>query len=134
LTFDNVDLLTLSACQTAVGNGSEVEGLAMVTQGKGAKAVMATLWSVADSSTAQIMAAFYRLKKEQPSLSKAEALRQAQLALLRGAGPAAGSDVNRGIPFSSGGTNSAPSFQKDPEAPFSHPYFWAPFVLYGNWR
>jgi len=77
LTFDNVDLLTLSACQTAVGNGSEVEGLAMVTQGKGAKAVMATLWSVADSSTAQIMAAFYRLKKEQPSLSKAEALRQA---------------------------------------------------------
>ena len=88
--FQGVELLTLSACNTAVGSpgaeGTEVEGLAVLAQRQGAKAVVATLWAVADTSTQTLMQTFYRLRESQPGLPKVEALRQAQLALLRGAG------------------------------------------------
>ena len=77
--FYDVDLLTLSACQTAVGdqaqNGREIEGLGALAQNQGAGAVLATLWSVADQSTALFMTRFYSIH-EQQSVTKAEALRQ----------------------------------------------------------
>ena len=89
--FQGVELLTLSACNTAVGStgaeGTEVEGFAVLAQRQGAKAVVATLWPVVDASTTELMHTFYRLREGQPGLPKVEALRQAQLALLRGAGP-----------------------------------------------
>jgi CHAT domain-containing protein len=110
--FSRVELLTLSACNTATGGegaqGKEVEGFAVLAQRQGAQAIIASLWPVSDPSTSQLMQRFYRLRDEHPGMSKAEAMRQAQLALLR---PEA---------------NSA--------APFAHPYYWAPFILIGNWR
>lgn len=135
--FGGVDLLTLSACETAVGGGKdaggkEVDGLSIITQRQGAKAVLATLWPVADEGTARLMERFYRLREEQ-KLTKAEALRQAQLALLGakvGAGGTAG-DAERGAKRSDGNTTA--TFTPDPAAPFAHPYYWAPFVLMGNW-
>jgi len=57
LNFKNVELLTLSACETALGDnstehhGAEIEGLGAIAQQAGAKAVLATLWPVADAST-----------------------------------------------------------------------------------
>jgi CHAT domain-containing protein len=109
--FANVDLLTLSACNTGVGlanaSGGEWESLGMIAQRKGAKAIIATLWPVADDSTTLLMQQFYRLHESEHGISKAEALRRAQLALLEGTG-----DSNR----------------------FTHPYFWAPFILIGNWK
>jgi len=87
IKLSRVDLLTLSACQTAVGSGgqgTEVEGLAVVAQTQGAKSILATLWSVDDSSTGLLMSSFYR-SRERQQLSKAEALRRAQLELLGGA-------------------------------------------------
>lgn len=77
------------ACETAVGggadaNGREVEGFGALAQQRGARAVMATLWPVADISTGVIMQRFYRLRADGAGMSKAEALRQAQLGLLRG--------------------------------------------------
>jgi CHAT domain-containing protein/Tfp pilus assembly protein PilF len=109
--FANVDLLTLSACNTAVGTseatGGEWESLGMIAQRKGAKAIIATLWPVADESTRLLMQQFYRLHETEHGISKAEALQRAQLALLEGQGD---------------------------RSSFAHPYFWAPFILIGNWR
>ncbi|MFN8868839.1 MAG: CHAT domain-containing protein [Pseudomonadota bacterium] len=105
--FDDVDLLTLSACETGLGGGRdqrgrEIEGFGVIAQQQGAKAVLATLWKVADSSTATLMGDMYR-RRTQSNLSKIEALRQAQIALA-----------------------------SQPRT--SHPFYWAPFVLMGNWK
>jgi CHAT domain-containing protein len=133
--LQGVELLTLSACDTAVGgedaDGKEVEGLAVLAQRQGAKAVVATLWAVADESTALLMREFYRVRVSDPNMTKAEALRQAQLALLTG--------KIRGDASSDRGprTNqdsAAQRFAKDPQRPYAHPYFWAPFLLMGNWK
>ena len=89
--FHGVDLLTLSACDTAMGDikatGKEIDGFAMQAQLQGAKAVMASLWPVADDSTKDLMQTFYRLRESQPGVPKVEALRRAQLALLHGQVP-----------------------------------------------
>jgi CHAT domain-containing protein/tetratricopeptide (TPR) repeat protein len=141
--FGGVDLLTLSACNTATGDtggdGKEVESFAVLAQRQGAKAVVASLWPVADVSTRLLMQEFYRLHNEQPGMLKAESLRQAQLELLRGEagaaaveqggkdrGPEPATTARRGL--------SVNTLQLNSKAPFSHPYFWAPFILIGNWR
>ena len=135
--FSGVDLLTLSACNTAVGDrlgdGKEVESFGVIAQKKGASAVMASLWPVMDQSTQLFMREFYRLHSEKPNITKGDALRDAQLALLRGQirGNLNGTTkAGRG----SLGIADQPVFQTDPKAPFAHPYFWAPFILIGNWK
>ncbi|HEX9138325.1 MAG TPA: tetratricopeptide repeat protein [Steroidobacteraceae bacterium] len=139
LNFTNVELLTLSACQTALGDdgvahhGVEVESLGAIAQQAGAHAVLATLWPVADVSTAGLMRALYEAHKDD-HLDKAEALRKAQLALLHGTVKAEGSSqAARGL--SRIGTSQAiGNFKVDPKAPYAHPFFWAPFILMGNWQ
>jgi CHAT domain-containing protein len=138
--FAGVQLLTLSACNTGVGgtnaDGKEVEGLGVLPQRKGAKAVLASLWSVADASTSLLMQEFYRIR-ESSANTKSEALRQAQLALLRGtASTADGAFAGRGIPHTEDSKvqhAKMPRFVFDPHNPYAHPYFWAPFFLMGNW-
>ena len=108
--FRRVELVALSACETALGGGEdrhgrEIEGLAALVQRQGARSVMATLWQVDDESTASLMTAFYK-GRGSGDLDKAEALRRAQLELLK-------SDGRR--------------------AHYKHPFFWAPFVITGNW-
>ena len=121
--FDGVDLVTLSACNTAIGgpgaDGSEVEAFGVLAQRQGAKAVVATLWAVADVSTQALMQTFYRLRETEPGLPKVEALRQAQLSLLHSQSP-----TTAGIRTE---WHSRPS-------PYAHPYYWAPFLLIGNWK
>ncbi len=138
--FKGVELLTLSACNTGVGttgaDGKEVEGFGAVAQERGAKAVLATLWPVADESTRELMARFYRIYGTTPNVSKAEALRQAQISLLRGeegSVPASG-DRRSSETVVEAGKPELPAYKPDPRAPFSHPYYWAPFILIGNWR
>ena len=109
------DLVTLSACETAVGsqlsmNGAEFEGLGVIFQNKGARSVLATLWKVQDAGTAHFMEAFYRARGEHRKTTKTEALQKAQLAMLRG-------KIKSG----------------DRRIDLTHPYYWAPFVLMGNW-
>ena len=134
LTFEGVELLTLSACNTAMQegrNGEEIEGFAVLAQRKGAKAVIATLTAVLDKSTQLLMETFYRIR-EDGKLRKAEALRQAQLRLLRGRlGDAAPKQERVG--GNGPETDEAPRFKKDPQKPYAHPYYWAPFILIGNW-
>ncbi|MDF5707301.1 MAG: CHAT domain-containing protein [Nostoc sp. S4] len=76
-----IELLVLSACQTAKGDNRAALGLAGIAVRSGARSTLATLWSVQDKSTADLTAEFYRLLT-QKLVSKAEALRQAQLFLL----------------------------------------------------
>ncbi|MEQ9000945.1 MAG: CHAT domain-containing protein [Coleofasciculus sp. B1-GNL1-01] len=96
-----LELLVLSACQTAAGDKRAALGIAGVAVRSGARSTLATLWSVDDQSTAMLMVKFYQ-ELAQANVTKAEALRQAQLALLQ-------------------------------QSRFRHPYYWAPFVLLGNW-
>jgi CHAT domain-containing protein len=123
--FDK-ELVTLSACNTAVGgsvfgSGIEVESFATLAQDKGANSVLATLWPVSDDSTGLLMQLFYHFR-ENEQLSKAEALRKAQLELLHADQPGAASAVRGIVPHS--GTSNIERY--------SHPYHWAPFVLMGN--
>lgn len=76
-----VELLTLSACETASGDNRAALGLAGVAVRAGARSTLASLWAVNDGSTADLMARFYQILTEEP-ISKAAALRQAQLQLL----------------------------------------------------
>ncbi|MCT7980099.1 CHAT domain-containing protein [Laspinema olomoucense] len=96
-----IELLVFSACQTATGDKRAALGLAGVAVRSGARSTLATLWSVKDDSTSQLMADFYR-EFSLGQMSKAEALRRAQVALLQ-----------------------------QPE--YQHPFYWAPFILVGNW-
>ncbi len=102
-----IELLILSACQTAVGDKRAALGLAGVAVRAGARSTLASLWYVSDEATAELMSQFYQelvttnltLGRRQ---TKAEALSAAQRAMIQ-----------------------------NPE--FSHPYYWAAFVLVGNW-
>jgi len=96
-----IELLVLSACQTAKGDNRAALGLAGVAVRSGARSTLASLWMVSDESTAEFMVQFYQ-ELLKPGVTKAEAVRQAQLHML-----------------------------KQPE--FNHPYFWASFILIGNW-
>ena len=134
--FGGVQLLTLSACNTGMGDGTEVEGFGTLAQRQGAKAVIATLWPVADVSTSLLMQEFYRIRESSPDKTKLEALQDAQLELLRGglkAEPLAGSRALVHEPETGGAKPQAPPFPSDAHAPFAHPYYWAPFFLMGNW-
>jgi CHAT domain-containing protein/Tfp pilus assembly protein PilF len=117
--FDNVKLLVLSACQTGMGgNGEEIDGFGRLAQQCGAGSVIASLWSVDDESTKELMVKFYSILEEGKVISKIEALRLAQLHL-------AGLEdmINK-----SKATTSTASARK------SNPYYWAPFIMMGNWR
>ncbi|MCB1920717.1 MAG: CHAT domain-containing protein [Candidatus Competibacteraceae bacterium] len=77
-----VDLLTLSACQTAAGDDRAALGLAGVAVKAGAGSVLATLWFVNDKAAALLISTFYQ-RLQNPKLSKAKALQQAQQLLLQ---------------------------------------------------
>lgn len=76
-----LELLTLSACETAQGDDRAALGLAGVAIQAGARSALATLWRVADEATAVLMQEFYQ-HLQMPGMSRAQALRQAQLRLL----------------------------------------------------
>jgi CHAT domain-containing protein/tetratricopeptide (TPR) repeat protein len=128
--FAGVDLLVLSACETARGGGAEgdeIESFGALAQAKGAAAVMSTLWQVADDSTAALMADFYDglVNKD---LDKARALRHAQLNVIRGReSERQAAQTSRAMTIieeTDGAVNASPA---------AHPYYWAAFILMGNW-
>ena len=78
-----IELLVLSACQTAKGDPQATLGLAGLAVRSGASSTLGTLWAVRDRSTTELMKEFYQYLG-QPGITRAEALRQAQLSLLNG--------------------------------------------------
>jgi len=116
LPLRGVEMLTLSACDTAIGelsaDGREIESFAALAQQQGVRSVLAALWAVPDLSTSIVMAKFYgalATGRDSPD-ARAEALREAQLLLLRGPASA------------DGGTS---------RSPYADPYFWSAFTLLG---
>ncbi len=96
-----IELLSLSACETAEGDERSPLGLSGAAIKARARSVMGSLWPVSDDAAVDLMEGFYRgLIKDR--LSKAQALQRSQIELLRKPG-------------------------------FSHPFYWAPFILIGNW-
>ncbi|MDZ7960675.1 MAG: CHAT domain-containing protein [Aulosira sp. DedQUE10] len=95
---DTIELLVLSACETAEGDKRAALGLAGVAMRAGARSTLATLWAVDDEYTAKLMSEFYR--ELTTGVSKAQALQRAQIKV----------------------------FTEE-----KNPFFWAPFVLVGNW-
>lgn len=131
--FHSLDLLTLSACDTAItGNkdftGREIEGFGTLAQDKGARAVLATLWSIEDESTAFFMQNLYKLYKKH-GLSKTEALREAQLKLKNKKAFIGDERARRARII-----HEIPEYTMNINRPYSHPYYWAPFILMGNWK
>jgi CHAT domain-containing protein len=123
LGSEPIEMLTLSACQTAVGQNL---GLGGVAAQNGAKSVLASLWVVSDAGTTPLMLSFYH--NFPAAKSKALALQQTQVALLTGAVRIEGQQI-QGIP-----TLSAVTLKKLNQAiDLKHPYFWASFILVGNW-
>jgi CHAT domain-containing protein len=93
----------LTACETAVGSDREALGLAGISLQAGAQSAIASLWKVDDAATVQLIVTFYQ--RWQGGLSKAKALQAAQIAWL----------------------------QAHQQELYSHPGYWAPFILIGNW-
>jgi CHAT domain-containing protein/tetratricopeptide (TPR) repeat protein len=126
------NLVVLSGCDTALGKlstGDELVGLTRAFIYAGTPSVVASLWSVDDSSTAHLMASFYRNLK---TMSKVEALRQAQLELIRGEGRST-MLARRGVGGIGKLGESVKSESQDRiSISTSHPYFWAPFILVGD--
>lgn len=139
ISFGGVELVTLSACNTAFGTnstGREIDSLADIIQAKSGKAVLATLWSVSDESTSMLMSEFYRIRKEMPVTGKAGAIQSVQKQFIEGKLKVGltRAEIFRPKAGSGAGTAGLPKFVFDPNKPFAHPYYWSPFVLIGNWR
>jgi CHAT domain-containing protein/tetratricopeptide (TPR) repeat protein len=119
MDLHQVDLAVLSACETGLGKvsmaaGEGILGLQRAFQVAGARSVIASLWTIDDDATRKLMERFYE-NLWHKKLSKQEALRQAQLAMLRG-------ELRRGAEIER---------EQDSRLP---PYYWAAFVLSGDWR
>jgi CHAT domain-containing protein len=132
LNLRNIDLVVLSACETALGgpglDGREISGVGYYFLKSGAKTVVASLWNVDDYSTRLLMEQFYKnLAKGTPQspTTKAEAMRDAQLMLLRGeeTAPDTTETSDRRI------ESPSPTVQK---TSLRHPFYWAPFILMGR--
>jgi CHAT domain-containing protein len=93
------------------GDGAEIDGLAVLAQKKGAAAVLASLWPVADVVVPVYMREYY--SRREAGLTRADALQAVQLAMIRGALRPEGDPRGAG---------------------WEHPFFWAPFTLLGNGR
>ncbi|RCJ32834.1 hypothetical protein A6V25_12125 [Nostoc sp. ATCC 53789] len=107
---DSVELLTLTACETAVGDDRATLGLAGVALQVGVKSAIASLWSVSDQSTSELVKTFYSNYRN-AGMSIAEALQQAQIRMIHAK------------KLSSEGMNPS----------YDNPAYWAPMIAIGNW-
>jgi CHAT domain-containing protein len=137
MNLEGVTLVTLSACETGLGKVAGGEGLLGLQRGfqvAGARAVVASLWKVDDQGTQTLMVEFYKNLWEK-KLPKLEALREAQLTMLRGYDPKAGKLRGSGAvrpvdPKKLAAAKDAGSLAREGLSPF----YWAAFVLSGDWR
>lgn len=123
-----VDLLTLSACRTAIGNKEAEMGFAGLAVASGVQSALASIWSVSDEGTLALMTEFYYQLRS--AKVKSEALRQAQLAMIQGklkieSGELRGSGMRGSVALPqelSSLTNTN----------LSHPYYWSGFTMIGS--
>jgi CHAT domain-containing protein len=125
-----VELLTLSACRTAVGDERVELGFAGLAVQAGVKSALASLWYVNDEGTLALMSGFYQHLRQPDVTIKAEALRRAQIAMLRGQvrlenGQLQGLEGLGSIPL-------PPELAARGNNELSHPFYWAGFTMIGS--
>ncbi len=125
-----IELLVLSACETAFGNVDAELGLAGLAVHAGVKSVLASLWQVDDGGTLGLMREFYRQLSLQDMTVKAEALRQAQIAMINNEIRLEAGRLRSGRLGDDGVKLPDDEYQKDMS--FSHPYYWASFMMIGT--
>jgi len=117
--FGRVQMIVLSACETAIASRPGLNSFAGVIQGRGVETVVASLWKINDGSTAAFMERFYdHLNLGSPA---AEALRLAQVEMISG--------EIEGEPDAPVRWGETP--REERLSGYAHPYFWAPFVVMG---
>jgi len=124
-----LELLVLSASRTAVGDDNDIElGFAGLAVQAGVKSVLATLWYVSEEGSLGLMAEFYHFLKVAPI--KAEALRQAQIAMIKGQvridkGRLILSNLNKELEL-------PPELAKVNSEILSHPFYWSGHTMIGS--
>jgi CHAT domain-containing protein/Tfp pilus assembly protein PilF len=124
LDLSGLELAVLSACETGLGEEAGGEGLLGLQRAfsvAGCRSVVASLWKVDDRATQALMASFYRAWWGKKVISRVEALRQAQISLLR--------EGVRGMV-----RDPLPAAKRKEKEDRLPPYYWAAFVLSGDWR
>jgi CHAT domain-containing protein len=123
-----LQLLVLSACQTALGNTEAELGFAGTAINAGVPSAIASLWSVDDEGTVGLMTGFYSALQSTPT--KADALRQAQLRMLHGEVSVQNGQI--------AAPNQPPivllTASSHGQKTLTHPYFWSGYTLVGNWN
>ncbi|MEM1366754.1 MAG: CHAT domain-containing protein [Cyanobacteria bacterium P01_H01_bin.15] len=122
-----VDLLVLSACQTALGDLEAEMGFAGLTLKSGVKSAIASLWQISDVGTMALMSEFYQKLKVAPN--KALALREAQISMLGNQLIVEGDELRTGrgaVPLPDSVANDMTQYD------LSHPFYWASFSLIGS--
>jgi CHAT domain-containing protein len=135
LRLEGVDLVVLSACETGLGEVAGGEGLLGVQrafQVSGARSVLASLWSVDDVATRRLMDRFYR-NLWNKKMTRLDALREAQLWMLKNPGSIEGSIV-RGSLVRLKKPPKDTSPKPENATARTNPRFWAAFTLSGDWR
>ncbi|MEQ8539610.1 MAG: CHAT domain-containing protein [Coleofasciculus sp. D1-CHI-01] len=121
-----VELMVLSACRTALGDEEAELGFTGLAVQAGVKSAVGSLWYVSDEATLGLMTTFYSYLKQAPI--KAEALRQTQLAMIRGEVRIEKGQLitpNFTIPL-------PPQLAELPDKELTHPYYWSAFTLVGS--
>jgi CHAT domain-containing protein len=128
LDLSHVEMAVLSACETGLGKvagGEGLLGLQRSFQVSGVQTTVASLWKIPDQETSQLMTDFYN-NLWQKKMTKLEALRQAQIKMLREG--VTGKDGNRALGSKVKLSTKGQNYDRTP------PYYWAAFVLSGDWR
>ncbi len=121
-----VELLVLSACRTALGDEDAELGFAGLAVQAGVKSALASLWYVSDEATLGAMTEFYQQLQAVPI--KAQALRQAQLAMIRSQVRLQGGQLHT----SGAKVPLPPALVMLGNKTLSHPYYWAAFTMIGS--
>lgn len=121
-----VELLVLSACETAIGDRDAELGFAGLAVGAGVKSAIASLWFVSDEGTLALMSQLY--PQLRTSITKAEALRQAQIAMIEGQ-----VRLEKGqLQTVRGNIKLPPQLANLGNRNFTHPYYWSAFTVVGS--
>ncbi|HEY9605294.1 MAG TPA: CHAT domain-containing protein [Allocoleopsis sp.] len=121
-----VELLVLSTCRSGLGDERIKYGFAGSAVQAGVKSVLASLWYISDEGTLGLMAEFYSQLKRAPI--KAEALRQAQIAMIQGQVRLEGGQLHT----STMSIQLPPELTQSEDKNLSHPYYWSGFTMIGN--
>jgi CHAT domain-containing protein len=128
-TSPTIEMLVLSACQTALGSDQAELGFSGLAVQTGVKTALGSLWAVSDEGTLGLMSEFYRNLKTAPI--RAAALRSAQVSLLKGQVTVTKDQIQ----FPDGSKVTLPqTATRQDSINLIHPYYWAPYTVVGNWN